>query len=194
MQLNKWQSSLTKCNRQKEVINMQSIEFLVNKAKKGDHEAFIQLISQYELTLYRTAKRMRLQDEDIADLIQDTILNAYEKMNTLNEARHFNTWLCRILLNNCYSFLKKKNKCSPIDATKFHDITHLDKPSLELDDALGSLGENYRLALTLYYVNGLSTKEISECLHESEGTIKSRLSRAKQHLKKNYYSEGEILI
>ena len=173
---------------------MQSIELLVNKAKKGDQEAFIQLISQYQLTLYRTAKRMGLQDEDIADLIQDTILTAYEKMNTLDEARYFNTWLCRILLNNCYSFLKKKNKCSPIDATNLNNITHLDKPSLELDDALGSLGENYRLALTLYYVNGLSTKEISECLHESEGTIKSRISRAKQQLKINYYSEGEILI
>ncbi len=138
---------------------------------------------------------MGLQDEDIADLIQDSILTAYEKMNTLQEARYFNTWICRILLNNCYRFMKKQQKYIPIDDTDLHNIKHQDKPSLELDDALGSLGENHRLALTLYYVNGLSTKEISECLHESEGTIKSRISRAKEQLKINYYySEGEILI
>ncbi len=57
---------------------MQS-EFLVKKAKKGDGEAFIQLIRQYEMTLYRTAKRLGLKDEDIADLLQDTILTAFEK-------------------------------------------------------------------------------------------------------------------
>ena len=87
---------------------MKSKEFLVKKAKKGDEEVFIQLIGQYEMTLYRTAKRMGLQDEDIADLIQDTILTAYEKMNTLKEARYFNTWICRILLKNCYRFMKKQ--------------------------------------------------------------------------------------
>ncbi|MGE8000717.1 RNA polymerase sigma factor [Lysinibacillus sp. NPDC093190] len=65
---------------------MQS-EFLVKKAKKGDGEAFIQLIRQYEMTLYRTAKRLGLKDEDIADLLQDTILTAFEKIDSLKEAK-----------------------------------------------------------------------------------------------------------
>lgn len=172
---------------------MKSKEFLVKKAKKGDEEAFIQLIGQYEMTLYRTAKGMGLQNEDIADLIQDTILTAYEKINTLKEARYFNTWICRILLNNCYRFMKKQQNFLPILDADLHKIPHQDKSLLEFDDALSTLSENYRLALTLYYVSGMSTKEISECLRESEGTIKSRISRAKQQLKLNYYSEGEIL-
>lgn len=171
---------------------MQS-EFLVKKAKKGDGEAFIQLISQYELTLYRTAKRLGLKDEDIADLIQDTILTAFEKIKSLKEEKYFNTWICRILLNNCYRFMKKDKRSLLLDTATLHELQHQDKNSLEFDEALNGLSESQRIALTLYYVNGLTTKEISEFLHESEGTIKSRISRAKQQLKNNYYLEEASL-
>ena len=63
-----------------------------------------------------------------------------------------------------------------------------------LYDALNTLDEKYRIALTLYYVNGLTTKEIGEVLHEPEGTIKSRISRAKKELKNTYYMEGASLL
>ena len=172
---------------------MQS-EFLVKKAKKGDEEAFIQLIRQYELTLYRTAKRLGLKDEDIADLLQDTILTAFEKIDSLKESKYFNTWICRILLNNCYRFMKQDQRTVPLDVTTLHELQHQDKITLEFDDALDTLNESYRIAFTLYYVSGLTTKEISEFLHESEGTIKSRISRAKQQLKNNYYFEGAYLL
>ncbi len=172
---------------------MQS-KFLVKKAKKGDGEAFIQLIRQYEMTLYRTAKRLGLKDEDIADLLQDTILTAFEKIDSLKEAKYFNTWICRILLNNCYRFMMQDQRTVPLDVTTFHELRHQDQISLELDEALESLDESYRIALTLYYVNGLTTREISEFLHESEGTIKSRISRAKQYLKNNYYVEEAQLL
>lgn len=172
---------------------MQS-EILVKKAKKGDGEAFIQLIHQYEMTLYRTAKRLGLKDEDIADLLQDTILTAFEKIDSLKEAKYFHTWLCRILLNNCYRFMKQGQRTVSLNVTTLHELRHQDQISLELDEALESLDEGYRIALTLYYVNGLTTKEISEFLQESEGTIKSRISRAKQYLKNNYYVEGVQLL
>lgn len=166
------------------------LEFLVKKAQKGDGEAFIQLISQYELILYRTAKRLGLNDEDIADLLQETVLTAFEKIRTLKEVKYFNTWICRILLNNCYRFMKQHKQVVLLDSETLNALAHQDNLPIELDDMLNSLDENYRIALTLYYVNGLTTKKISEFLSEPEGTIKSRISRAKQHLKTNYYVEG----
>ncbi|MGY4795926.1 RNA polymerase sigma factor [Lysinibacillus fusiformis] len=168
---------------------MMKSEFLVKKAQEGDGEAFIQLIRQYELILYRTAKILGLKDEDIADLLQETVLTAFEKIGTLKEVKYFNTWLCRILLNNCYRFMKQHKQVVSLDSDTLNALSHQDHLPLELDDALNSLDENYRIALTLYYVNGLTTKEISELLHEPEGTIKSRISRAKQYLKNNYYVE-----
>lgn len=151
-------------------------EFLMKKALKGDGEAFVQLIKQYELILYRTAKRLGLKDEDIADILQETVLTAFEKIDTVKEARYFNTWICRILLNNCYRFMKKHKQVVSLDTLKIKDFAHQDTLTIELDEALNSLDDNHRIALTLYYVNGLTTKEISGFLHESEGTIKSRIS------------------
>lgn len=168
-------------------------EFLVKKAQKGDGEAFIQLIKQYELILYRTAKRLGLKDEDIADLLQETILTAFEKIDTLKQAHYFNTWICRILLNNCYRFMKQHKQVVSLDTTLLKDLSYQDQFTMELDDALSSLDDHHRIALTLYYVNGLTTKEISDFLHESEGTIKSRISRAKKQLKNTYYQEGANL-
>jgi len=169
-------------------------DILVKKAQKGDGEAFIQLIQQYELILYRIAKRLGLKDEDIADLLQETVLTAFEKITTLKKAQYFNTWVCRILLNNCYRFMKKNKPLAAMDETILNGLSHQDILSVELDDALNSLDDHHRIALTLYYVNGFTTKEISEFLHESEGTIKSRISRAKKQLKNTYYMEGANLI
>ena len=164
-------------------------ELLVKKAKKGDGEAFIQLIKQYELILYRTAKRIGLKEEDIADVLQETILTAFEKISTLKQAQFFNTWLCRILLNKCYRLLKQQKQPLSNDML-LNNLPFQDQLTIELDDALNSLDDNHRIALTLYYVNGFTTKEISEFLQESEGTIKSRISRAKKQLKNTYYLEG----
>ncbi|MFJ7666626.1 sigma-70 family RNA polymerase sigma factor [Lysinibacillus sp. NPDC097195] len=168
--------------------------FLVSKAQKGDGEAFIQLIKHYELILYRTAKTFGLKDEDIADILQETVLTAFEKISTLKKAQFFNTWICRILLNNCYRFMRQNKKIVTLDSETLNELAHHDNLPIELEDALNSLEDNYRIALTLYYVNGLTTKEISELLDEPEGTIKSRLSRAKQYLKNDYYLEGTQLL
>ena len=86
--------------------------------------------------------------------------------------------------------MKQHRQVVLLDSETLNALAHQDKLPLELDDMLNSLDENYRIALTLYYVNGLTTKEISEILSEPEGTIKSRISRAKQLLKNNYYVEG----
>lgn len=169
------------------------IEFLVRKAQKGDGEAFIQLIQQYELILYRTAKRIGLKDDDISDVLQDTILTAFEKISTLKKAQNFNTWICRILLNNCYRFMKNNKQIVSTGEDLFNNLSYQDNLPIEFEEALSSLAENQRIALTLYYVNGFTTKEISEFLHESEGTIKSRISRAKKQLKNTYYLEGATL-
>jgi len=169
------------------------VEFLVKKAQRGDREAFIQLIKQYELILYRTAKKLGLKDEDIADILQETVLTAFEKIRTLKEAQYFNTWICRILLNNCYRFMKQDKQVVSLDATMVKNLSHQDILTMEFEDALNSLDDNHRIAVTLYYVYGLTTKEISEFLHEPEGTIKSRISRAKNQLKSTYYMEGASL-
>lgn len=166
---------------------MESIKSLVRKAKKGDGEAFVTLVKQYENVLYRTASKLLNNEQDVADVMQDTIISAYEKIHTLKKDEYFNTWICKILINKCSSLLNKSKKLVVMDEQLLMEKKNDGFQKLELEDALNSLNEAYRLALILYYIVGLNIKEISEFLKEPEGTIKSRLSRAKTLLRDNYY-------
>lgn len=169
------------------------INILVKKAKRGDGEAFISLIKQYEQVLYKVASRMLSNDEDVADALQETIMLGYEKINTLKNEGYFNTWICRILINKCNYILNKNKNVIVVDEILPQKLNNNDFLKIELEDALNSLNKDYKLAMILYYVVGLSTKEISEFIKEPEGTIKSRLSRAKTILRENYFkNEGVV--
>jgi RNA polymerase sigma factor (sigma-70 family) len=173
---------------------MGSLKALVKKAKKGDGEAFVSLVKQYEDVLYRTANRLLNNDEDVADAMQDAIISAYEKLHTLKNDEYFNTWICKILINKCNSLLNKNKNISVIDENLLLQKKDDEFQKIELKDALNSLNEVYKLALILYYIVGLNVKEISEFLKEPEGTIKSRLSRAKSILRHNYYSNEGVMV
>ena len=173
---------------------MGSLKALVKKAKKGDGEAFVSLVKQYEDVLYRTASRLLNNDDDVADAMQDTIISAYEKLHTLKNDEYFNTWICKILINKCNSLLNKNKNISVIDENLLIQKIDDEFQKIELEDALNSLNEVYKLALILYYIVGLNVKEISEFLKEPEGTIKSRLSRAKSILRNNYYKNEGVMV
>lgn len=177
-----------------EVFGLKSLNALVKKAKKGDGEAFVSLVKQYENVLYRTASRLLNNDEDVADVMQETIISAYERLHTLKKDEYFNTWICRILINQCNSLLNKKKNLSIVDMQMLAKQSNDDFQKVELEDALNSLNYDYKLALVLYYIVGMKTYEISEFLNEPEGTIKSRLSRGKAILRNNYYRKGSECI
>lgn len=173
---------------------MGSLKTLVKKAKKGDGEAFVSLVKQYEDVLYRTASRLLNNDEDVADAMQDAIILAYEKLHTLKNDEYFNTWICKILINKCNSLLNKNKNVLGINEHLLSEKGNDEFQKIELEDALNSLNEAYKLALILYYIVGLNVKEISEFLKEPEGTIKSRLSRAKSILRNNYYKNEGVMV
>ncbi len=169
------------------------IKILVRKAKRGDGEAFINLIKQYEKVLYKVASRILTNDEDVSDALQEAIMIGYEKIHTLKNEEYFNTWICRILINECNSILNKNKKVILVNEILPQKHNNNDFLKIELEDALNSLNKDYKLAMILYYVAGFSTKEISEFTKEPEGTIKSRLSRAKSILRENYFkNEGVV--
>lgn len=169
------------------------IKILVRKAKRGDGEAFINLIKQYEQVLYKVASRILTNDEDVSDALQEAIMIGYEKIHTLKNEEYFNTWICKILINECNSILNKNKKVILVNEVLPQKHNNNDFIKIELEDALNSLNKDYKLAMILYYVVGFSTKEISEFTKEPEGTIKSRLSRAKSILRENYFkNEGVV--
>ena len=88
---------------------------LVKKAMRGDKEAFIALMDKHSDAMLRIAHGYLSQEADIADAMQDTILDAYEHLSSLKEPRYFKTWLIRILLNNCNHIYNKTKNYIPLE-------------------------------------------------------------------------------
>lgn len=163
---------------------------LVKQAQRGNHEAFIQLIQSYEKVLYNMAFRFLHNEQDVADSLQETVLSAYQNIGKLKEPRYFNTWICRILINQCKKMIDVKVK----EESKF--IEQIEKTEtgdcFTINQMIKTLDPIYQMPIVLYYYTGFSVKEISEILCEPAGTIKSRLFRGRELLKREYDSiEGD---
>ncbi|MDD7796118.1 sigma-70 family RNA polymerase sigma factor [Clostridium sp. 'White wine YQ'] len=158
----------------------------IEKAINGDREAFINCIKKLDSNLYKIAKAMLKDDEEVGDAIQETILQAFKSLNKLKEPKYFKTWIIRILINKCKDIIRAKSKTVLVDSTlKIMDkgIYEEGYDNVDAQDMLSRLPENYRIALVLFYLEDMSVKDIANTLKASEGTVKSWLSRGRSQLK-----------
>ena len=158
----------------------------VSKAVEGDRDAVLALINENRVNIYRVARGILRNEEDIKDAIQNTVIKTLEKIGTLKEEKYFKTWLIRILVNECNDILRRNKKLLPFEeAVDNINDQYTDRyENIDLVNAINSLPKDSRITLTLFYFDDLSIKEVSEILEISEGTVKSRLSRARTQIKK----------
>ena len=83
---------------------------LVRRARKRDKEAFSQLIKLHTPSMYKVAKAILKNDEDVADAVQETALTCWEKLDTLKKDRYFKTWMIRILINHCNQIYRQRSR------------------------------------------------------------------------------------
>ncbi|MDE6389521.1 MAG: RNA polymerase sigma factor [Lachnospiraceae bacterium] len=162
------------------------MDILVKKAQRGDAEAFIALIEECKMTLRRVAFGYLSNDEDVADAIQDTILAAYEHIDTLKRGEHFKTWLVRILINNCTKVWRQRKRNVSLESEQeFGHTGNIDaeRSDVEFRQMLMSLPEDSRAIFQLYYGEQFTTREIASILDMNENTIKSKLHRGKEQLR-----------
>ncbi|MDP4178572.1 MAG: sigma-70 family RNA polymerase sigma factor [Bacillota bacterium] len=159
-----------------------SSELDVRLAKKGDKEAFSRLIEQNKISMYRVAQGMLSEKLDIEDAIQSTIIKAYEGIIYLKKNEFFKTWLIRILINECKSILIRNKKVVNIEEYNIDISVNDDYSSIELTSAVNLLDDDLRIVTILFYFEDIAQKEISRLLHIPEGTVRSRLSRARTKL------------
>ncbi len=156
---------------------------LVRKAQSGDKAAFVRLIEENQLSMYRAAKAILHQEADVEDAVQEAICRTFDKLYTLRQPKFFKTWLTRIVINCCYDILRQQKGLYPLDVLPEEPREEdMDTP-LDIQAALKSLSENDRLILTLYYLNDLPVKEIAKLLSISEGAAKMRLSTGRKHFR-----------
>lgn len=154
---------------------------LVKKAQKRDATAFIQLIEKNKTALYKVARSYLSSEDDIADVMQDTILSAYEHIGELRTASYFKTWITRILINHCTALIRQQKKFIPIDQIK-EPVALLPESDYEFFELLRELPEKDRIIFLLFYREGFSIREISDILELNENTVKSKLKRGRERL------------
>lgn len=180
--------------------NKDDIEYfnkLIKKAIKKDEHAFSTLIHYLEPEMYKIAKIKLKKEDDIYEAMQETIILIYKHLRKLKNIEFFRTWSMRILINECNKVYKKAeinmqrytdyDENIKLEYESFNNI----ESELNMEKMLNCLNETEKIAMTLYYSDNFTTKEISNILGDSEGTIKSRISRAKTKIK-NHIEEEKL--
>lgn len=166
------------------------MNILVHKARKHDKEAFTELMENNGKSMYRVAKAILKNDDDVADAMQETALTCWEKIDTLKNDAFFKTWVIRILINKCNVIFRQRKSYASNANLPETAIWEEDYNNVEWRELLKYLDEKYRTVIILYYVEGFKVREIAKILELSESAIKGRMATARQKMERFYQSEG----
>ena len=180
----------------------------VKRAARGDPRAFEELVNLYQGPVYNLCFRMVGNAEDAADMSQEAFLKAWRNLAGFQFESAFSTWLYRLASNCCLDFLRSRKRRPTISLVTTNDEDEEQVMDVEdtapgpeeqlfsredrevLQKALGEIDPEQRQILTLRVVNDLSYGEIADILGIKEGTVKSRLSRARENLRKKVLQIG----
>ncbi len=174
---------------------------LVRKARRGDLNAYDELVKRYQERIYATIYHMTSNHEDANDLAQESFIKAFQALKSFKGGSSFYTWLYRIAVNKTINFLKQRKhkhhlSLNDLDFNAEHDPDLValisDKTPLrdaglaelqkKLNEALLKLSEPHRMVVVLHDVQGVSHDEIAEIVGCNIGTVRSRLFYARQEL------------
>jgi RNA polymerase sigma-70 factor (ECF subfamily) len=175
---------------------------IIQRAKSGDRDAFAELVDLYKDKVYHVSYRMLGNQQEAEDVAQETFLRVYANLDNYDPQYKFSTWIYRIASNLSIDILRKRKKNLSIDAeitgaegVDWHDRLAdtskgpeeevlIDELQEEVQDAIMGLNPKYRAVMLLRYIEDLSLQEISEVVQLPISTIKTRIHRGREALRK----------
>ncbi|MDO7908745.1 RNA polymerase sigma factor SigW [Paenibacillus sp. JX-17] len=175
---------------------------LVKLVLKGDQRAFAELVELYKDKIFHLAYRMLNNRHEAEDMVQETFLRVYRNLEKYDHTQKFSTWIYRIGTNLCIDRLRRRKPTYSLDA-EMNDQEGMDGYSLlpsddrtpeteallsetqgTIRDAMESLPDKYKTIMILRYLQDLSLQEISDVLDMPVTTIKTRVHRGREFLRK----------
>ncbi len=153
-----------------------------------EKDEFCERISTYQNAMYSLAYSIVKNEQDACDIVGDAILRAYSGIASLQNKNAFRTWILRIVHNTAIDFLRKQeNHVSVEDIEVYADNLSADNTDtatkLALRDAVNRLTQPYRIVITLFYYEGLSTAKIAQITGTSVIAVRKQLHRGRNQLK-----------
>ncbi len=168
---------------------------LIEQCKNGNLQNFREVIETVSPFVFSVAFRILGDEEQAKDVVQDTMVTVWEKLNKINSPASFNTWLYRIVVNKCYDYLRKRKRESeirPDDKTWAIISNHFsDQPYTDLENEeiaglvnfmIGKLSPRQKAVFVLSEIEEMSNEEISEITGMSKTLIKANLHYARKHI------------
>jgi len=168
------------------------IEALVKRAKKGDGDAFYELIQPKKEKLYRIAYCYTKNEDDALDIVSEAICKALTSIKGLKNPEYFHTWLTRIVINCSINHTRKAGRLMHEmgDIPDIAAVEGIDREGrLDLYNAIDSLDSKRKSIIILKYIEDLTIVQIAEILNIPVGTVKSCLNKALKELR---ISLGEV--
>ena len=183
---------------------------LIIKAKRGDQDAFGQLVLAHQNKVFTLCVHMMGSREEAEDMAQEAFLKAWRSLDSFHGESSFATWMHRLTTNLCLDHLRKQTRRQNIsvavslddEETMFSEPAdpgsdpqqELEKRERQraMEKALKELPEHHRRALVMREVSGLSYQEIADGLELDLGTVKSRIARAREALRKRLLEDGNF--
>jgi RNA polymerase sigma-70 factor, ECF subfamily len=175
---------------------------LARLALKGDQQAFAEIVGMYQDKLYHMAYRMLSSRQEAEDVVQDTFLRVYKNLDRYDDTMKFSTWIYRIATNLCIDRLRKRKPSYSLDAeTSEHEgldgysmipsdnrtpesETLLSEMQSTVHKAIDNLPAKYKSVMVLRYLQDLSLQEIGDVLDMPVTTVKTRVHRGREFLRK----------
>ncbi|MBL8018927.1 MAG: RNA polymerase sigma factor [Leptospirales bacterium] len=174
---------------------------LIRRAARGDEKAFIELISPYQVRLLRRAHALLGSLEDAEDALQESLIMAYRSLANFRGESGIYTYVYRIVINKCHDSVRKRKRTESesldniplisderVSISKNHELS---EESSYLILQINKLDKKYRQVLLMRYYDALSYQEIADLIHISVGTVKSRLFKARELLKRSIVRDGK---
>lgn len=182
------------------------VEQRIKQVLKGDREAFAEVVELYKDKVFQICYRMLGNRHEAEDIAQEAFVRAYVNIHSYSLGRKFSTWLYRIATNLCIDRIRKKKPDYYLDAevqgteglTMYSQIAAEGKSpeaeveTIELQEivqrGIMNLPDKYRSVIVLKYIDELSLNEISEILELPLGTVKTRIHRGREALRKQLHN------
>ncbi len=166
---------------------------LIDRTIRGDHQAFAQLVKLHERLIFHVLYGLVKNDqEEIDDLFQEVLIKVYHRLPSFRGKSKLSTWIGKIAYHHGLNHLRRERRKPETQSLEDLDETHMKEElsgfnssdaTTYLLKAIEMLPDQYRLILTLFHLDNLDYQEIGEVLRIAEGTVKSRLFRARKLLK-----------